>query len=65
MVPGEENQLVPKEVRDPRARLGPKPAVRSESCRPGAGGRLGPGRRAAGWTVGAAGSWRPLVPGAT
>lgn len=65
MVPGEENQLVPKEVRGRRARLGPKPAVRSESCRPEAGGRLGPSRRAAGWTVGAAGSWRPLVPGTT
>lgn len=62
MVPGEENQLVPKEVRGRRARLGPKPAVRWESRRPGAGGSLGRSRRAAGWTVGAPGSWRPLAP---
>lgn len=41
MVPGEENQLVPKEVRDRRAGLGPKPADRSEAHRPGAGGWQG------------------------
>lgn len=29
MVPGEENQLVPKEVRGQRRRLGPKACVRS------------------------------------
>lgn len=34
MVPGEENQLVPKEVRGQRRRLGPRPAA--------AGGSAGP-----------------------
>lgn len=54
MVPGEENQLVPKEVRGRRARLGPKPAVRSESCRPRAGGKARAGQ-ACGWVDGGRG----------
>lgn len=64
MVPGEENQLVPKEVRGRLAGLGPKPADRSEARRPGAGGwqgrapcsRLDGGR---GGQLETAGSWGP------
>lgn len=35
MVPGEENQLVPKEVRGQRGRLGPRPEAARNSTGPG------------------------------
>jgi hypothetical protein len=45
MVPGEENQLVPKEVRGRRGRLGPRPAVaRSLEATQAGPGPVGPGR---------------------
>lgn len=68
MVPGEENQLVPKEVRGQRRRLGPRPASARGSAGQGEGSAAGPARvRARLWgkeevygggcTVGAASSW--------
>lgn len=42
MVPGEENQLVPKEVRGRRRRLGPRPAAAASSAGRGRGAGCGP-----------------------
>lgn len=44
MVPGEENQLVPKEVRGQRRRLGPRPAAALGSAGRGEGPAAGPAR---------------------
>lgn len=44
MVPGEENQLVPKEVRGRRRRLGPRPAAAASSAGRGEGRAAGPVR---------------------
>lgn len=72
MVPGEENQLVPKEVRGRRRRLGPRPAAAASSAGRGRGAGCGPSSWAGravgegggvwcgvgGWCmVGAASSW--------
>lgn len=68
MVPGEENQLVPKEVRGQRRRLGPRPVSARGGAGPGERSAAGPARvRARLWgeeevcgggcTVGAASCW--------
>lgn len=44
MVPGEENQLVPKEVRGQWRRLGPRPAAARGIAGPGGGPAAGPAR---------------------
>lgn len=56
MVPGEENQLVPKEVRGQRGRLGPRPEAARNSTGPGE--RLAAGSLVCGPSRGA---WRRCV----
>lgn len=62
MVPGEENQLVPKEVRGQRRRLGPRPVSARGGAGPGEGSAAGPARVRA--RLGGVGGRRRCVVGA-